>query len=104
GRAIGAVLEMRRERGEVGLLAREHDRLRWRLDARHLDDLRWVAQAALDLMQQLARLDAERARYAAAAAGDVGRKLLPLGADRAKHDRTRVAFEHLGDVGEINGI
>ena len=68
GRAVGAVLEMDGQRGQVGVVAGQHDLLRRRFGARDFDDLRLVAQAPLDFPQQLVRRDAEGARDAAAAA------------------------------------
>ena len=65
GRAVGAVLQMHRQRGEVGVVAGQHDLLRRRLGARDLDDLGLVAQPPLDFAQQLVRLDAEGAGDAA---------------------------------------
>ena len=85
GRAVGAVLEMHGQRGEVGVGAGQHDLLRRRLGARDLDDLRLVAHAPLDLAQQLVRRDAEGARDPRAAAGDVADELLRA---RARPPRT----------------
>ena len=101
GRAIGAVTEMDRERGEIGVLAGQHDLLHRSFDARDLDDGRLVAQAPQQLGQQCARCDPESARDARAAAGDVADKLLMLGPDRAEQHRFGIAFEDHRDVGEI---
>ncbi len=95
---------MDRQRGQVGLVAGQHDLLRGRLGARHLDDLGLVAQPALDFGDQCARLDAEGAREPGAAAGHVGDQLLPLRADGAEQHGARIAFERRRDVGEVERL
>ena len=82
GPAVGAMAEMHRQLGEIGLVAGQHDLLHGRFGARDLEDLRLVAQPALDLRHQAARLDPEGAREPGAAAGDVGDEFLPLRARR----------------------
>ena len=77
GGAVGAVPEMDRKRGEIGVVAGEHDLLRRRLGARDLDHVRLVAQPPQQLGQELVRLDAEGARDPRAAAGDVADEFLP---------------------------
>ena len=64
GPAVGAVLEMHRQPGHIGVLAGQHHRLARRLGARDLEHLRLVAKPPLHLFQQLGRLDAERRRDA----------------------------------------
>ncbi len=101
GPAVGAVAEMHRQLGEVGILAGEHDLLRGCFGTHDLEDLRLALQAALDFANQRARLDTESACEPGAAAGDVRDQLLPLRSDRAEHHRTRVAFEDGRHVCEI---
>ena len=62
GPAVGAVLQMHRQLGHVGVVAGQHHRLAGRLGARHFENLRLVAQPPLHFLQQLVRLDAERRR------------------------------------------
>ncbi len=104
GRAVGAVPEMDRERGEIGILAGEHDLLHRRLRARDLDDIGLVAQPPQQLRQQLGRRDPERARDPRAAAGDVADQLLALRADRAEQHRLGIAFEDRRDVGQLGRL
>ena len=101
GRAVGAVLEMHGQRGEIGVGAGQHDLLRRRLGARDLDDLGLVAHALLDFAQQLARRDAEGARDARAAAGDAADQLLALGPGRLEQHRARISFQRLRHIGEV---
>ncbi len=104
GPAVGAVLQMHRQPGQVGVGAGQHHRLAGRLGARHLEHLRLVAQPPLDLLQQLVRLDAERRRDPRAAAHDVADQFRLLGTRGAKQHRLRVALHHLGDAGEIDRL
>ena len=101
GRAVGAVLEMHGQRGEIGVGAGQHDLLRRRLGARDLDDLGLVAHPLLELAQQLARGDAEGARDPRAAAGDTADQLLALGSGRLEQHRARISFQRLRHVGEL---
>ncbi len=104
GPAVGAVAEVDRELGEVGLVAGEHHLLHGRLRPRHLEHLRLVAQPALDFRHQRARLDAEGERQPGAAAGDVGNQFLPLRTDRLEHHGAGIAFEDRRHIGEIERL
>ena len=101
GTAVGAVLEMHRQRGQVGIIG-EHDLLHRRLGTRYFDDLGLVAQAPLHFRQKLVGRDAERERDARPAAGHAADELLPFGAGGAEPHRLRVAFEHGRDIGEVD--
>ena len=80
--AVGAVLQMHRQLGDVGVVAGQHHRLAGRLGARHLENLGLVAEPPLDFLQQLVRLDAERRGEPAAAAHDVADQFRLLRARR----------------------
>ncbi len=95
--------EMHRQGGEIGVVAAQHDLLRRRLGARHLDDVGSVAQPPQQLGDQLPRRHAEGARNPRPAAGDVADQLLPLEPDRAQQHGARIALEDLRDLGQVGG-
>ena len=102
--AVGAVLQMHRQPGHVGVVAGQHHRLAGRLGARHLENLRLVAKPPRHFLHQLVRLDAERRRDPRAAAHDVADQFRLLGTGGAKQHRLLVALHHLGDAGEIDRL
>jgi hypothetical protein len=93
-RAVEPMLQMHRQRGEIGILL--HHFLARRV--RHLDDLGLRLQAGKHLLQQPLRRGAERVREARAAAGDVAGERSALRAGPAEPHGLRVAFEHAGHI------
>ena len=69
--------------------------------ARNIDDVRLVAQPALDLGQQLAGATPKARAMRARLPVDVADQLLPLRPDRAEQHGLGIAFEDRRDVGEI---
>ena len=95
------MLQVNRQRGEVGRLAGEHDLLGRRLRPRDLDDLRLDGEPAPDLAGQFAWGHPEGVRDPGAAAGDIAHQLLALRPDRAEHDGLGIVLERGRHVGEI---
>ena len=87
GPAVGAVLEMHRQRGEVGVVAGQHDLLHRRLGAGDLDDLRLVAQPPQHFGSSSSGATPKARAMPRAAADDVADQLLPLRPDRAEQHR-----------------
>ena len=86
---------------QIGVVAAEHDLLRGRLCARHLEDFRRLAQPAQDLREQRVGRDAECAGEPRLVSGDIGDKLRALGTERTKQHRLGIAFKDRRDIGEV---
>ncbi len=102
-RAIEPVGKMHRQRGEIDLIAREHDFLHRRVGARDLDQLGLVLEALDHFGHELARLDAEGQRHARTAAHDIAHELGFFGSRGFEPDRL-VVLEFGGEIGEIDRL
>src|SRR3954453_20884674 len=92
------------QRGQICIITGQHDFLRRRLGARDLEHFGFIAQSPLEFRQQVAGRNAESARDARTAASYAAYQFVALRAYCAEQDRARIAFEGLGDVGEIDRL
>ena len=104
GRTVEAVLQMHRQRGEICIIASQHNLLHGRLRMRQLDDLRRGPQAPLHFRKQRVLRYAEGKRKPRAVCGHVGDELLALGADGSEQHRLRIVLDELRQVCEVERL
>ena len=102
--AVGAMLQMHRQRGEVSFVLLEHDLLHRRLLRRHPDGRLQAIEALVDRAQKIALVGAERGGEPLARAHDVADQFGFLGSRRLEQHRPRIAVQRPGDVDEIDGL
>ena len=103
GRAVEPMRQMHGQRGEIDLIAGQHDLLHRRIGARDLDQLGLVLEALDHLGHELGRLDAEGQRHPRPAADDIAHQLGLLRPRGFEPDRV-VAFELGSEIGEIDRL
>ena len=104
GRTVLPVLDMRRQRAEVGGIAGKHDLVNGRLLRRHLDRRLRPLQPLLQRGEQAASHPCRARAPAVAATHRIADELRPLGARRGEQDGARIALEHRGHVHEIDRL
>ena len=104
GRAVEPVLEVHRQRGQIGLVAGQHDLMHRRLRGRHLDRRQRMAQALAQHRGKASLVGVERGGQAATRSHDVADELRLLRPDRAEPDRIGIAVQHRGHVDQIDRI
>ena len=95
---------MHRQSGDVDVVAGDDDFLHRRVGARQLDEFGLQLQPSLQLLPQLASLDAEGPRQSLAAADRVADEFDALAADVAEPDGLLVALQDFGDLGEVDAL
>ena len=94
GRAVLAVLQMHRQRAEIGVLALQHHLLHRRVGGRDLHRLVRIGEPLGDRRQQARLVGVERQRQPLARAHDVADQFGLLRPDRLEPGRARIAVEH----------
>ena len=92
---------MRRQLGEISILAHQHDFLHRRFALLELDQLRLEFEAALDFFENFIRGDAERMRHAGARADDIADHAEIGAVDVLEPHGLRIAVKNVGDIGEV---
>ena len=103
-RAVGAVLQMRRQRAQVRLVALEHDLLHRRLLRRHFRRRQRLRQPLLQRAEQAALVGIERKRQPPTRTHDVADKLGLLRSGGLEQRCLWIAVEHRGHIDEIDRL
>ena len=104
GRAVEPVLQVDRQRGQVGIVAGQHDIVHRSVRGRHLDRSDRMAQAFAQDGGKAGLVGLERGGKAAPGAHHVADELGLLRPHRAEPDRVGIAVEHRRHVDEIDRI
>jgi hypothetical protein len=104
GRAVFAVLQMHRQRAEIGLLALQHHLLHRGVRRRDLHRLVRTGETLRDRREQPCLVGVERKRKTLARSHDVADQLGLLRADRLEPGRARIAVQHGADLDQIDRL